>query len=312
MRVLAALLLAMPLAALDLTPRLADWKTEIERESGIAVSIAEVQFNAAGDEMRLPPDTPRSELMGRYLSSQEFAAEFRHMFAVMVHHKDVEPGDFLIMLNGARRKDFAGAEEAVIGHELGHAMLRARRYPTPAFVPGVSGCLAIHSGDIVQHILIRAELDRRGIAHVPFWLRSLDSAADAMAAASLPQRDRCARVRQVAQLVDVRLGLRGVDWAGREKYESAVRSRFPEVERTAGDIVAYLENLDVRDKPAHDAAVRFVFQRLKDLAQRRTKDYILENRTPRFWCASGRCDTLRMDRVVAWYEPRASAWDSPL
>lgn len=307
-RPLLALLLTAPLFALDLSPKLAQWKTEIEQEGGIPIAISDVLFSPDGSEMRLPDGTPGAARFGAYLSQPQFAAEFRHMFAVMVHHRQPLPEQFLIMLNGARRPEFEGNEDAVLGHELGHAMLRARRYPTPRFLPGALACLAIHTGDIVQHVLIRSELDSRGISHRRFWMKSLDDATKALGTGTRPpEADRCAVVRQAAQLVDVRLGLRDADWPGRDAYEAAVRRAYPEVQETAVKIVNHLDGRDVTGKVQHQLALQFVFECLRDLAQQRTRDYILENKPSDSGAAVVAVIRSKVDPGAAWCEPRASA-----
>lgn len=313
MRWLLWLWAATPLMALDLSPKLVEWKAEIEREGGIPVLIGEVLPTVDGDGFHLSGNVPHRELFSQYLSQPEFAAQFKLMYAVMVSHNGPQSSALLIMVNGARRAEFAGYEDAVVGHELGHAQIKARRYPAPRFLPGVSGCLAISTGDVVQHILIRAEMDRRGIAREPFWIKSLDEASAVMAGSGVrPAGDRCAAVRQAAQLIDVRLGLRDASWPGRERYESQVGRLFPEVEQPVDAVVAYLADKDVTGKIVHQRALEFVFDKLKNLAVQSAENKTPQNRYAASGPVLGRCVNLRRDPGRDGSELYASAWGFPL
>jgi hypothetical protein len=196
------------------------------------------------------------------------------MYAVMVHHK--APGDnaYLVLFNGMRQAEWAGHEEAVIAHELGHAWIKAKGLPTPLFVDNAWACVGVHAGDIPQHVLMRAELDRRAIDHRTFWLAGLDAAAKEMETKPPPpDSDRCARVRVAAQWADVKLGLKEGEWPGRARYEAAVRRQMPQVEETVNEIVKALQGKNLEDRDTHRQALRFVFERLKDLGYERTNAY---------------------------------------
>jgi hypothetical protein len=82
-------------------------------------------------------------------------------------------------------------------------------------------------------------------------------------------------VRQAAELVDVRLGLAGVDWKGREAYEAMTRKVFPEVWPTVEEIVVWMSGHDMEDVDQHRQTLRFVFEKLKALAYGRSQAYIL-------------------------------------
>jgi hypothetical protein len=281
MRWLAAFLLAVAAQAQTLSPALSAWRQEIEKQGGGPVLVARVYFDKAENTVTLGEDTPRRELFAQYLKQEEYAAQLQMMFAMTVVHRGPDGPAALILLNMAREAEWRGHEDAVLGHELGHAWIRAQGYAAPIFQPGLAGCLAINTGDIVQHILIRKEMDARGIEHLPFWLKTLDEATQAAAGTKPPpEEDRCVRVRQAEQLVDVRLGLNGVEWPGREAYEKVVARVFPEVEGTVEEIVDYLKDKDVADKDVHRTALAVVFEKLKALAYQRSRYYMLENRHP--------------------------------
>jgi hypothetical protein len=270
------------LLAAALSPALETWKAEIEAKGGAPVLVAKVEFDQQRNELSLAPGTPRAELFEQYLNQAEFAKQFSLMYAVMVFNKQPGAEAYLILENGARQRDWQGEEEALLAHEFGHAWIRAQGFPTPMFVNNKWACVSIHAGDITQHVIIRQELEKRGIDAQKFWIRSLEAALPEMENGTpLPESDRCARVRQTAQLVDVRLGMPEGAWPNQARYEAAVRKAYPEVQETAAQIVAYLRQHDMADKDQHREALKFVFERLKDLAYQRTSDYRVENKTLR-------------------------------
>jgi len=256
-------------SALVLTAALLSWKAEIEEKSGIPLLVAQVEYEKQARELRLAADTPQRELFVEYLKMEEFTKQFSQMYAAMVHYKSAEKQAYLVMVNGAKEDAWHGYEEAVLAHEFGHAWVRAVGYPAPAFVNNQWACVGVHTGDITQHVLIRGEMDRRGIDHRTFWLKTLGEATVLMEkGASPPVEDRCGRVRLAAQLVDVRLGL-----PPQPEFEQAAKKWMPEVMGTVEAIVGFLKVHDMADKAEHREALKFVFEKLKDLAYQRTKDY---------------------------------------
>lgn len=267
-------MLAVPLAAQTLTPALEQWKKEIEA-AGVPVLVARVNHDATANTYSLPDGIEGRELFVEYLKQYDFIQQFQHMYGVMVHHKGVRE-TYLVMLNMARANEWQANEEAVLAHELGHAWIKSRKFPTPVYQTGLAGCLAIHTGDIAQHVLIRKELDRRSIDHRTFWFKSLDRAVEQSRTMGQPAGDdRCIRVRQAAELVDVRLGLAGQEWPGRDNYEAMVKRMLPEVEPTVAEILEWMRSHDMDDVDQHRQALRFVFDRLKALAYARSAAYIL-------------------------------------
>ncbi|WP_321477690.1 hypothetical protein [uncultured Paludibaculum sp.] len=261
-------------SAIVLTAALMSWKAEIESKSGTPVFVAVVEHDEAANTYQLAADTPNRGQFASYLKQEGFLTQFSHMYSVMIHHKDAGNNSFLVMLNGAKRKEWTGHEEALLAHEFGHAWIKAQGYPTPIFINNRWACIGIHTADIAQHVLIRAELERRGIDARTFWLKSLDEASDHLEKAGPPpEGERCLRVQMVAQLVDIALGLKPGEWAGREAFEQRVRKVMPELEGTTTDIVGYMRKHDMVNRDEHREALKYVFEKLKDLAYGRTKDY---------------------------------------
>lgn len=262
---------------LALPPALEEWRREIEAAGGAPVYVAEVEFSADGQQMRLAEGVEGRELFVRYLRQEDFVRQFVMMRGVLVSHQAPEGAAHLVMLNGGRRKEWERHEAALVGHEFGHAWLRARKYPTPVFQPGPLACLAVHTGDIVQHVLIRREMERRGIGHEAMWLESLERAVEAargLADGEGTRRaragDACLALRQAAEWVDVRLGFagRGADRPGViERYESEMRRVFPEVEPVAGAIAEAVGAREVEDRQQHRDVLREAHARLRALAE---------------------------------------------
>jgi hypothetical protein len=189
-----------------------------------------------------------------------------------VHQKPPAEEAYLVLLNGAREAEWKGHLEALLGHEFGHAWIQAQGYATPVFVANQWACVAVHTGDVAQHVLIRAEMDRRGMEYRKFWYAGLEGSIPGMEKdPPLPETDRCARVAVAGQVVDVRLGLKPGEWPQMERYEAALRKWMPEVLPTVDEIVAYMRQHDMVDQAQHREALQFVFGKLKDLAYQKTK-----------------------------------------
>lgn len=258
---------------LALPPALEQWRAEIEAAGGAPVLVAEVEFSADGQQMRLPGDVKGRGLFAEYLKQEDFARQFQLMRGVMVHHQGFDGQAYLVMLNGARRGEWGAHEAALIGHEFGHAWLRAKGYPAPVYQPGVAGCLAIHTGDIVQHVLIRREMERRGIDPAGLWIETLEAGlrgartwGDGEGTRRATGGDPCLALRQVAEWADVRLGLSAAGWPNLVAYEDEMRRVFPGLEDTVGAVTGAVLGREVADRQQHRAALERVFSLLRALA----------------------------------------------
>lgn len=253
-----------------MTPKLLAWKSEIEATGHVPLLIAYVQYDRAANTLSLAEGTAHADLFSRYLQEPAFLAQFNDMYAVSVTHKAGTPA-YLIMVNGAREDEIHGNEEALLAHEFGHAWVKANGYPSPMVVPGTSGCLPINTADILQHELIRRELDRRGIDHRTFWIRSLDRILDAKFTppSGDSTRRRCLEVRQIAELVDVRLGLTAEQWPALPRYEERVRRYFPGIEAATSRLTNYIRSHDVSRLDIHRDAIPVVFAELRTVFERK-------------------------------------------
>lgn len=248
------------------------WRGEIEAAGGVPVLVAEVEFEPGGQQMRLPEGIAGRALFAHYLRQEEFVRQFVHMRGVMVHHRGWGGEAFLVMLNGARRTEWEPHVAALVGHEFGHAWLRAKRFPETTPEAGDPPCLAIHAGDIVEHVLIRRELDRRGIGHRGYAAESFAASRVAMKqredgeGLKQARQDACLALRQVALWVDARLGLAAEDWPDLAQYEAEARRVFPGLEEHVSAIEALVGAAALDDPVEAKAALEAVAGRLRKLA----------------------------------------------
>jgi len=254
------LLLAIALQAVALPQGIGTWRADIEREFKVKVPIVWADGELRGDSEGF-------ELAGRQLGKDDFRRQFSLMQAAMISERTDGVDQFVILVNLGSRDSWRGFEEALLGHELGHLWLRARRLPAPAYRGGPLGCVSVHTGDIAQHILIRAEMDRRGIDHRTFFMQNLDAAARGLEQ-SEAAADDCAWARQAAIWVDARLAFQGREWPGRSRYESAAGRRYAEAGAAASRIVSMLEGKDLNEPFIHRQALVDVHAVLQELAKK--------------------------------------------
>lgn len=249
----------------DLTPRLEDWRREIEKAGNAQVAVGRVEWDRKENTLSLARETPLRDLFVEYLKNESFARAFVSTHAVLVTRRS-EDGSarYLIFVNLGRRDEWAGHEEALLAHELAHASIRMRGFPTPFYQEGPPGCPSIHAGNILQHILMRKELRNRGIDHAAYQRASLERGAPVEG--TVPGGHRgCTLVAAVAERIDVELGLRDTGWPGLAAYEANARRQWPEAESEAREIMAYLREKDLDHLQTHREALVWVFERLRDL-----------------------------------------------
>jgi len=231
------------------------WRTEIEARSGGDVIIARALFDRQTGTWSLASGTPQRAALMAYLADPEFARQLQAAHALTVSHRDGDRVSSWIYLNMQRSREWMNAD-AIIAHELGHAWLKAQGYPSPRFISGPTACLSVHTGDVVQHILIRGEMDRRGIRYKPGWIQDLEKG-------SAPPTEPCQKVLQAALWIDARLGLTVSDWPGLPRYFELQAKQSPALAPIVEDVVKYLRDADVHGKDSHRAALTYVFAQLK-------------------------------------------------
>jgi hypothetical protein len=257
-------LLAASLAAGELTERLEAWKKEIEEAGGHRVVVARAGWKDG--VYTVPEDTPARDLVALILAQPGVGEQLRQAYSLTVSNQTPEGTTHAVLLNLARRGEWEDHEEALLAHEFGHAWIKARGYPTLRYVPGPAACLSIHATDIVQHVLIREEMDRRGIDHRTAWIRALEKSLEFHEAAGQAEVEPCERVKEAALWMDLRLGLTGEQWPAKARYEKALRRRFPAASVQVDEMTAWLKDKDLTDRTIHRQALVFVFEQLKRTA----------------------------------------------
>jgi len=262
----ALLASAVAFAAPQLAENLAAWKAEIEQASGARIAIGWVSHQRETNVLTLPAETELRPLFANYLRDENFVREFMNTHAMTVSVRNGLVLHHLIFINGGRQEEWNGEYNALVAHELGHAWLKALSYPVPIYQAGPQACLSIHSGDIVQHILIRAELERRKIDHIPLRIAPLGQLMERWKATPPENLAPCTAVQLTALWVDVRLGVPATAWPEKERFEQQIAARYPKVHEAVNDVTAILNGKDVTDKGVHRFVLAEVFNRLKTLA----------------------------------------------
>ena len=253
------------LATVSLAPSLASWKEAIEKTGKMAVVLLRLPANGETRVLALPRDLKERDALANYTDQPGFVSQYRGAQAMTVNYLGPK-GRMSFVLVNPEHAGTGAAEEAVIAHEFGHIWLKAQRYPAPAYVGGDSACLSVHALDAVQHILIREEMERRGVAWKAPWHTALGAALAQMESepGAAARAGRCQTLGQAAMWIDVALG--AGDWPRQRDFLAAMRRRFPEMVPVAEEITAYLGSAGVEDVARHREALTYVFGRMKRLA----------------------------------------------
>ncbi|MBK9171040.1 MAG: hypothetical protein IPM24_26775 [Bryobacterales bacterium] len=251
---LSWLLLALPAAAGDAIDA---WRRDI------AAPVVIVRVEAG---VRADPDEP---VLGGYLANPAFRRELDAAHALTLNHEDASGKRHFILLNAARSAEWRFAEEELLGHELGHVWLAARGFDAPVFAPGPLACLAVHAGDIPQHVLIRREMRRRGIGGDRYQIRNLDATLAALESGTLPELAPCQRLQFLSQWLDMRLSLPESAWPDWRRFDRAAADRYPDLARHATALEGLVRGARLSRRDGYLHALRLVRQRLETaLAQR--------------------------------------------
>lgn len=253
--------MAPVLLAVLLSPPLAAWRQEIEKTGGQTVTLLRLMPHDS-----VPDGTAHRSILENYTGNPSFQAQYERAQALSITYQGSEGRHSFVLVNPRHTNDLD--EDYVIAHELGHLWLKAQRYPAPAFLGGPTACLAIHSGDVVQHQLIRAEMDLRKVEWRPAWIRSLKAALAALERSSSDgaQPTRCDAISRVALWIDVELGITGEDWAQRDRFLSLLTQRTPAIQPAAAELAGMIRSERLVDKQRHQQALNKVFTRLKQMA----------------------------------------------
>jgi hypothetical protein len=179
-----------------------------------------------------------------------------------INHDAPEGRAHFVLLNMARAQEFQDAEESLVAHEFGHAWLDALGFRSPDYTAQTRPCLATFTGDIVQHILIRRELETRGFPYRANWIRNLDMTLDALKERPPAPDSPCESLARVALWTDVRLGLNPETWRRHAEFEAAFRRHFPDLVETVEELVTVLGAVDVTARDRYQRALAYVERRL--------------------------------------------------
>ncbi|WP_031497650.1 hypothetical protein [Bryobacter aggregatus] len=256
----SAFLLAIQLSV-GLPGVLEEWKSEIEARNNSRVAI-----------VRLPGDPVPMEdraVLGSYFRRPEFVESFSRSQALTFRYEIEGRSRSLILLNQQRIAQTSNTPAALISHELGHIWLASLGLIPPEFVAGPQACLAVHFGDIVQHMLIREESDRRGVEWRGPYARDYEAAYESLRRDQSPNQlgDACYRAQRLSLIVDVRSGFAPHEFPGREDYLNLLAGQDPEAEAIA---IELLERLDGRlslDKSDYEAALQLSKEAVYRLVQ---------------------------------------------
>ena len=244
----------LPLLLLFQSSVLDNWRAEIEKLDHSRVLVMRVT-----EDMPPPADPAARSVITQVFQTPGFTVQFALAEAMSVTNGKYH----FILINPllTPEKNY----DAVLAHELGHLWLKAQGYPALVFQGGDAGCLIVNAGDVVQHVLIRAELDRRNIEWRDHWLENLKKTTEFLQqnGASQPRAPICQRLGQLALWVDVKVGLESNGWKGFTEFESAMSKSFPELRQPTEDLAVYLAKIDLTNKSVHRQALTFVFTRMK-------------------------------------------------
>lgn len=245
---LPALLLALQLP-ITLPAPVERWKAEIESRNFSKIEI-----------LRIPGDTGSGEdrkVLMSYFNKADFAESFSRSQALTFRYELAGRSRSLILLNMSRMQQTQNSADALIAHELGHIWLASLGLLPPLYEPGPDSCLAVHYGDIVQHILLRAENDRRGIDWRPAYSRDYTAAYEQLRqlTPSADKGDACFRVQRLSLIVDVREGFAPGAFPARDAYVELLANQDRDAEAIAIELLEQLDGKLTLEKADYETAL---------------------------------------------------------
>lgn len=248
---------------LSLTGLVGDWAADIERLTQSKIIVMRL---SPGE---LPADEPHRSVARKHFSDPVFLQMFSAAQALSLNPSGPAGPFQYIFLNAKLAPQDQGALNGLLGHELGHLWIRALGYPTPRYATGEAGCLSVATGDALQHILMRGEMDRRGIEWRSGFVNQLELALAKMKE-PLPKEPaktpRCQMLAQISLWLDVDLGLKEKDWSHREEFLQLLGKRFPAVAEQGRILSKDLADVNLADKDVHRRELQRVFTQLKGFA----------------------------------------------
>ncbi|MBI4904880.1 MAG: hypothetical protein HY820_14685 [Acidobacteria bacterium] len=229
------------------------WKREIERLSSGPVVIVPVETDAVRNVLNIPPVFAGRAVMVQLLSAEAFVSQLVRAHALNVN-VDGPLGVFhFVILNRRRAADWEGMEDSLIAHEFGHIWLNVTGYRSlEAGTDARQACLATHASDVIQHILIREEAQRRGLDTMRFWLR-VHTAALVNERTPAATTGRCEQWQAFAEWMDAMLG--APRWDLLDKYERSMTARYPALRALVTSTRDWLATIDLWDRSVYEHAL---------------------------------------------------------
>ena len=238
-------------------PSLDEWKSEIERLTGGLVQVIPVTTDKVQNTLGIPDAFPGRNIVRKLFLQESFVVQFIRAYSLTVNYSGVDGNFHFVLLNLAMAEKWQDKRDLLIAHEYGHLWLNAIGYRSPVY----ETCLSTHSGDIVQHILIRQDMKRRGF-DLSFWIRNLEDwllRLEKPATALAP----CDRLQLLSQWMDAALGVTESDWPPLPKLLARAGEVYPELAAQAGDLVGFLRGRDLWDRSMYEASLTRVTEVLR-------------------------------------------------
>jgi hypothetical protein len=247
-------------------PAVTEWLNEVEALSGGRVVIVPVETDRAANTLSIPPLFPGRDIVRGLLSEESFVAQFIRAHALTVHYEQAGRRFHFILLNMALAGLWGNHREQLLAHEAGHLWLNAHGYRSLIADPASpEACLATHTSDIVQHILIREEMARRGYDS-GFWIHNQQEWLRRLEQEGAPARlAPCERPQVVSNWIDGALGLTPELWPQWPRWNELTQSAFPELVATGKNIAGFLRGMDLWDRSLYEAALSYAGSRLRQL-----------------------------------------------
>ena len=248
---------------LSLTGVVGDWAADIERLSKSKIIVMRL---SPGE---LPVEEPHRSLARKHFSDPVFLRMFTASQALSLNPNGPSGPFQYIFVNARLAPEDKESLQGLLAHELGHLWIRARGYPTPRYATGEAGCLSVATGDALQHILMRGEMDRRGIEWRRGFVNQLEPALEKLRDPlpdKLANTSRCQMLAQISLWLDVDLGLEEKDWGHRSEFLRLMNERFPNAAEIGRILSRELGAANLADKEVHRKQLQLVFGRLKEFA----------------------------------------------
>ena len=248
---------------LPLTGLVGDWAVELSQLSRRQVVVISLRPG------ELPAQEPHRSVAKQHFAAESFGKMFASAQALSLNPPAVAGGYQYIFVNQDLAPKDPEALTGLLAHELGHLWIKAQGYPAPRYLAGEAGCLSVAAGDALQHILMRSEMDRRGIRWRAGFVRQLEPALRKLEEDANDQTaavPRCQKLAQVSLWLDVALGITALDWEQRGRFLELLEKRFPDVAQAGKQLAAELGPLDLADKKVHRMELERVFDVLKQFA----------------------------------------------